>query len=222
MSNYSGFIYKPARRSPLQVRIWGLDANGRPFSQSASAMEVNSHRVVLEEVAAPIKDNDVIGLSFGEKKARFRLLRLSVPGENGGRRAELEMVAPAVDDFWNHDTEATPTENRPAERRKTPRYRCTGFIAFSTEGPAVVRAQISDISKNGCYIDIEMPYPVGTALQVKISLMGATVDAPAVVASSHPGVGMGIHFDEHRLIGKLELEEVLAQLEHNILSKQGI
>lgn len=82
-----------------------------------------------------------------------------------------------------------------AERRSTPRYR---FIAdaevIEVSSEARLKAQTSDLSVGGCFLDMLNPSPKGTEIQVRISQAGATFTALGRVAFVVPNLGMGVAF----------------------------
>ena len=57
-----------------------------------------------------------------------------------------------------------------------------------------MRANATDISGNGCYVETVMPLSVGTALCVDLWMGKERVTPSAVVRTRDPGVGMGIEF----------------------------
>jgi hypothetical protein len=82
-----------------------------------------------------------------------------------------------------------------AERRKSPRY---PFVANAevreANSDAKLNARVSEISLNGCYVDMVNPLPVGTAVVVKIFAGGEFFESAANVVYSHPNLGLGLMF----------------------------
>lgn len=83
------------------------------------------------------------------------------------------------------------------EKRRSPRY---SFIASAEliEEKADVRiaSRVSELSLNGCYLDMMNPFPKGTLVLVKISAGEAFFEAKAKVAYSQPNMGAGLGFLE--------------------------
>jgi len=83
------------------------------------------------------------------------------------------------------------------ERRRTPRYPFTGSVEMR-QGASEdkITAKVSELSLNGCYIETEHPYPVGTALAVKVFTPTEFFEAQASVLYVEEKTGMGLMFRE--------------------------
>ncbi|MGH9492024.1 MAG: hypothetical protein ACRD2K_00860 [Terriglobales bacterium] len=57
----------------LPVRIWGLDAVGKPFAQSAQTLDVNHSGARVAGVRGSIALGDVIGIQYKQQKARCKV-----------------------------------------------------------------------------------------------------------------------------------------------------
>jgi hypothetical protein len=81
------------------------------------------------------------------------------------------------------------------EKRRSPRY---SFIASAEliEQRADVRiaSRVSELSANGCYLDMMNPFPKGTMVLVKISAGEAYFEAKAQIVYSQPNMGAGVGF----------------------------
>ena len=58
----------------LPVRVWGMSADGRAFSQHARAQNISSEGALLNGVESELKVGDVIGLQCDDKKARCTVI----------------------------------------------------------------------------------------------------------------------------------------------------
>jgi len=67
------------------------------------------------------------------------------------------------------------------------------FEIKAEEGGSPIRGATADLSLNGCYIESLFPLPIGTNLDLQLSI-GATVLISATVVTSDPQVGNGIKF----------------------------
>ncbi len=81
------------------------------------------------------------------------------------------------------------------ERRTSPRH---AFIA-ETEVTVIAtnttpKARTTDISIDGCFLDMLNPSPKGTDIRVKISHGGSTFEALGIVVLVVANLGMGIAF----------------------------
>src|SRR5437588_2126026 len=83
------------------------------------------------------------------------------------------------------------------ERRRGPRY---AFIASAEliEQKADVRiaSRISELSMNGCYLDMMNPFPTGTIVVVKISAGKDFFQATGKIVYSQMNMGAGVSFLE--------------------------
>ena len=83
------------------------------------------------------------------------------------------------------------------ERRRSPRYPFAGSIEMR-EGTSEDKrtARVKELSLNGCYVDIESPYPIGSSLAIKLFTETEFFEAQASVIYSQPDQGMGLMFRE--------------------------
>jgi hypothetical protein len=93
----------------------------------------------------------------------------------------------------------------PAESPKSagPENRAQVRFAFTAaaeicelHSQARLAARCSDLSSGGCYIDTISPFPVGTAVRVRLERDPRGFEAKAVVAYAHVSMGMGLAFTE--------------------------
>ncbi len=83
------------------------------------------------------------------------------------------------------------------ERRRSPRYPFAGSIEMREGASEDKRtARVKELSLNGCYVDIESPYPIGSSLAIKLFTETEFFEAQASVIYSHPDQGMGLMFRE--------------------------
>jgi len=83
------------------------------------------------------------------------------------------------------------------ERRRTPRY---SFIAsaelIEVRADVRIASRVSELSKNGCYLDMMNPFPTGTLVLVKISAGDAYFEAKSKIVYSQQNMGAGVGFLE--------------------------
>ncbi len=100
-----------------------------------------------------------------------------------------------------------------SERRKHKRIRVEGTANIKlADGRPYAFAPLADFSASGCYIETLFPLPIGTALELTITLKAPEVTMPvtATVRTADQGVGMGVKFgDEYTE----RLRKLLEQLE---------
>ena len=81
-----------------------------------------------------------------------------------------------------------------AERRRFPRYPCTGAAEILQSGRHSGRGTVSKISRGGCYIETTQPLPRGTEVQLRLSIANTALYIGAKVACTDPWGGMGMEF----------------------------
>ena len=87
------------------------------------------------------------------------------------------------------------TASGPADKRKSPRYKCTGSARLQeVGGTAATWATFADISMHGCYVETPSPLPLRAVLAMKLDANGFRVEASGEVRVVYPGLGMGISF----------------------------
>jgi hypothetical protein len=79
--------------------------------------------------------------------------------------------------------------------RKYPRYKLSLPVEVHTEsGTTPFRTATSDVALGGCYIETMYPFPVNTAVELKLQVQENTVLIVANVITCDPLVGNGIQF----------------------------
>jgi len=100
-----------------------------------------------------------------------------------------------------------------AERRTTPRFKCQGSISIRQQQTRFpVGAAVTDISLNGCYVELLTTLPVGTKVDLLLQVAEITVHCAGEVVTSHPGVGMGIKFEQMSETDRGALENAIARV----------
>ena len=64
----------------LPVKIWGMDAHCRPFTQPASLRTISGRGATLQGVSAQLKAGDVVDVQYQGTQAQFRVVWLGKPG----------------------------------------------------------------------------------------------------------------------------------------------
>src|SRR6267378_6749698 len=83
------------------------------------------------------------------------------------------------------------------DRRRSPRYPFVGSIEMR-EGTSEDKrtARVKELSLNGCYVDMDVPYPMGTSLAIKLYTETEFFEAQASVIYCQPDLGVGLMFRE--------------------------
>lgn len=99
------------------------------------------------------------------------------------------------------------------ERRRSPRFQCSGSVEFKAEGSDIrMWGTVTDISLHGCYVEMSTTFPVNTKASLVLESAGVRLHAQATVRTSYPFLGMGMCFREIEPGQQAQLKEILAAL----------
>jgi hypothetical protein len=106
------------------------------------------------------------------------------------------------------------------ERRTTTRYPFTATCdATEPKSHAKIIGRTSDLGRGGCYIDTIGPFPIGTVLIVRINREHQSLTVEGKVAFAQPGMGMGLAFTGAAPDQQIILDEWIAELSGEPISK---
>ena len=82
------------------------------------------------------------------------------------------------------------------ERRRTPRYMFFASAELLEEQSSVrVNSRVSELSRNGCYLDMMNPFPINTMILLKIwKEENNVIQTKGRIVYSQPNVGAGVVF----------------------------
>ena len=86
----------------LPIKIWGVDANTRPFSQSASLRTISGRGATLQGVKAQLRPGMVIDLQYQGLQAQFRVVWLGKAGTEMQGEVGVENLSKDVQ-LWDVD-----------------------------------------------------------------------------------------------------------------------
>ena len=102
------------------------------------------------------------------------------------------------------------------DRRINPRY---SFIANAEvadeQSGASIAARVSELSLQGCYLDMVNPLPMRTNVLVTISSGNDSFRAKGRIVYVHPGIGAGVVFVEVPLSSQSVLQRWLAKADND-------
>jgi hypothetical protein len=133
------------------------------------------------------------------------------------RRLKEQIDAETAADSAQSESATTTLQSKtpPRERRRSPRFKCAGSVAFTVESSQVrVWGSLTDISLRGCYVEMSNPFSIDTKVSLVIDTSGVRIRARGVVRISYPGLGMGILLTELAPEQRELLEQLLATLAH--------
>jgi hypothetical protein len=100
------------------------------------------------------------------------------------------------------------------ERRTALRVPFVAHAEITEAGASIgLSVRVSDISKDGCYVDLRSPLPTGATVRIRIRTATGMCEADAVVAFTHPHLGMGLVFNNMGPRSRAELQKWLASPE---------
>jgi hypothetical protein len=223
------------RREPrhpirIPVRIFGTDADGKPFSENVYSFDISHQGARLDGVRTRLKLEEIVGLSQGNNKGRFNVKWLGAEGTPMAGQVGLVSVNPdkniwdtplstAGVDLYN---EAPPTpkvdrrgpdRRQSADRRQTARLKCVVSVQLLPDGQtAPIWGKAVDLSAGGCFVEMPIPLQKGTKLTIGIWINENKLKAIGRVVSSRPGFGIGVQFSEMSQQDADQLHEFLKSI----------
>jgi hypothetical protein len=207
---------EPRIQARLQVRIAGIDADGRPLLQMVMTRNISRQGALLEGVRGTFKTGETISVSYNNNKARFRVSWVGDAGTNKAGQMGMQSIDPAKC-IWDAAT-LPPTAPdtfaaQAKEHRQHQRVTCKlGTELYMQGSEAPVRVDVTDISVGGCFVemptlstDVDRLKIIVWANDIKLAIQGAVV-------SRSPSFGISIKFTEMT-------EEVRQQLQRFIQSR---
>jgi hypothetical protein len=100
-----------------------------------------------------------------------------------------------------------PAAAKPAEKRSCPRFPFSPAVeALDLKSDMRTMGRLSDISRNGCYVDTINPFAKGAAATLTVTRDDQSFKTQAKVVYSNIGMGMGLLFttaepDQLRILG---------------------
>jgi len=189
---------EPRLDTDLPIRVWGMDSNGKPFIQHVRAKNISNQGALVSGVECELKPGDIIGVQVVQKKARCRIVWVVDAGGIYKNQVGLQLLegqeCPWKEALSGPAAAPTPSAH-PSNRRRRARHKISFNLELRDERTNVpMRVNATDISGNGCYIEMIMPMAVGTPLKVDFWIEQEHVNSSAIVRTCDPGVGMGIEF----------------------------
>ncbi len=215
------------------VRLYGMDAQGHPFNHRALTIDVSLHGARVSALDCSGLVGQIVGVRYGDEKARFRVLWLSAPGSGGGQQVGLSCMDPGTY-IWDvvppERAQVTSPLQQASLQPQSNLFRMESAAPsrdrrlderVSIGGSAQVRncdtnaadwAGLYDLSRSGCYLETRSPWPVATHAEITIDVSGVRVQAKAQVITSHPLVGMGLRFTDMSSLNQQRLQQVFTML----------
>jgi len=189
-------LHQPEERVSvdLEIRVWGLGADGRAFSQRARAHNISAAGALLCGIERDLKIGDTIGVRSGEKKARCKVVWMMNTQSVQKIQVGVQLVSTLECPWATLLPRSEVDEPTVAPgRRRWERHKISVLIALYDERTRVpIRVTATDLSGSGCYVETLSPFPIGTGLGAEVWIGAEKVMTRALVRTSDPRVGMGI------------------------------
>jgi c-di-GMP-binding flagellar brake protein YcgR len=186
---------EPRHDRNLPVSVFGMTAQGKSFVQKVRTQNISRNGALISGINDVLNVGDTIAVQLGQKKARFRVVWISV-GLAGKYQVGLQMQD-GQESPWTTvlPGQQVPSETVATKRRRRPRHRILINIEIRDEQTrSPLRATATDISGNGCYVESMRPFPPGTHLRAQLLMGTERLTTSAVVRTCDQGLGMGIEF----------------------------
>jgi len=199
----------------LPVRVWGMDADGKPFFQNATASNLSTEGALLTRILHPLKMGEILGVQYGEKKARFEIKWVKAVALPKSFDAGVKIL-PNQTTPWDEISrkgENVPELTRRSDKRQFIRHRVQFpiVIGFADPRRAHMQCYATDIGGRGCYVETLVPLAVDTEVIITFWVDSDKIITKGRVRTSDPAVGMGIEF--------ISLEEQIQQRLQQYLEK---
>jgi PilZ domain len=199
----------------VPVTVSGLDTLGKPFTQSATTVEISAHGLHLRGISCLRAVGDPVQIKYKYRTATYRVAWIGKPGTSlhglvgleGQGEAPLLFADLGLDFQPRPDPYQLPAEPEPVspvvpspprpqqERRSYPRYNCAGVAnVWEKDDECAVSGRLNEISRCGCYIETMSPLRVGTSIGLELSLRARIIRLQGIVRTSQPTIGMGVEF----------------------------
>ena len=202
----------------IPVRVWGMDADGKPFFQKAVASGLSSEGVQITRIHHALKNGEVIGIQYEDKKARFEIKWVK-PGFlpntfNAGVKLLPGQTAPWDEVVIEKKAEASAAPSD-SDKRRFARHRVSFpiTISFNDGSRSHMQCSATDIGGRGCYVETLVPLPIGSDIILTFWIDSEKINTRGVVRASDPGVGMGIEFTALEMEIQKKLQQYLDKID---------
>lgn len=205
---------EPRIATNLTLRIFGMSADGRPFSDSVRAHNISSKGAMLIGLDHKVNAGDLIGVQYGNKKARCRIVWVVEAGSL--KKVQVGVQLPEGQECpWKEELSQVKATLTPgANNRRFVRHKVRFPLELREEHRnAPLQTNATDISGRGCYIETLMPFSFGTEVKISFWMDSEKVNTHGVVRASDPGVGMGIEFTGLDYEAQKQFQQLLESLD---------
>lgn len=209
-----------------------MDAEGKPFFQNATASNLSSEGAQLTRLGHALKEGEIIGIQYGDKKARFEIKWIKSVGVTKAFEAGVKILSGQVTPWEDLTAETralsklsprgTPAA-RSGDKRRFTRHRVNFpiTISFADNRRSHMQCTATDIGGRGCYVESLVPLQIGTEAIITFWIDSEKFSTKCIVRASDPGVGMGIEFTALEMQIQQKLQEYLDKIDQGFASAAG-
>jgi PilZ domain len=203
----------------IPVRVWGMDSDGKPFFQNATACNLSSEGALLSRIHHSLKQGEIVGIQYNDKKARFNVKWLKPGLTPKTFEVGVQIVAAQVvpwSEIAGPDLPPAKVSRRgDGEKRRFVRHKVLFpiTISFSDGQRAHMQCNSTDIGGRGCYVETLVPLTIGTEVVITFWIDSQKFVTKGMVRASDPGVGMGIEFTVLKMEIQQRLQEYLEKID---------
>ena len=206
---------EPRKEIVVPVRIFGTDSSGQIFSEKVNTVNVSRHGVELNGLKALIKEQEIIGLTYGPTKVHFRVQWMGTPGTPKAGHVGLLNLAPEKT-LWDFPLPTATVDGTPRDahdRRRHLRLKSLNSVEiYPNEQKAPIRARTADLSLGGCFVEMSTPLAVGTPVRLGLWVREAKLWINGKTVSVAPGFGNGVAFQDMPEADQNQLKQFLASI----------
>jgi PilZ domain-containing protein len=192
-----GDRYEPRTPVAVPVRVFGTDGERKIFSENVTTMDVSHHGAKILGLHARVALDEIIGITYGGNTAHFKVKWVGPPGTPAEATAGL-LNLNSQRPFWDFLLPRAEIDTflsaRNSDRRRWPRVKCSLSIELRVPGQSVLWGKTSDLSQDGCCIEMAIPLPLETRFAMVVWLAETKLPLQAQVFSLAPGFGNGVRF----------------------------
>lgn len=184
----------PSQTSSVRLSgqvVW-QDWNGRAGVQFVDVPKA-SRRLVTEFLSTSLpaeSQQERLPDVTVEVEEPLQLATVSVSEQTHGHYTRQE---PVYDGAVNAPP---PTQSEADNRRGQTRYACRLGAEVYRSGTSVPNhCCLTDLSSGGCYVEVNLPFAVGSSVEIVVRAQELKLRLRGSVQTSHPGYGMGVAFE---------------------------
>lgn len=186
----------------LPVIVHGTDSSGNSFSEPAGALDIGHTGTRICGLNVPIAIGSRIEIENDGCRTPYVVQWIGAEhtlqdGQIGAKCLKLNDSNDSSPlDAYQHEEFPETVKLRPgSEQRRFPRKICRLAATVKAEDKSIqLQGTVTDISLDGCYIEMLTPLPSGTFIHASIVLDESQITAMGIVRYSQTGLGMGIEF----------------------------